>query len=90
MILIRYDLALGFPPLIFDRSFFPYKLYGDKFSVLSRLKWIALKMDEQERLAYERRQENLHYQAGMYHSTYELDKLEGSEEGWEKGREEGR
>ncbi|OUD14335.1 Rpn family recombination-promoting nuclease/putative transposase [Thioflexithrix psekupsensis] len=45
----------------------------------------VLKMTPQERLAYERHQEDLHYQASMYQSTYVLGKLEGKEEGIEIG-----
>ncbi|OUD15566.1 Rpn family recombination-promoting nuclease/putative transposase [Thioflexithrix psekupsensis] len=45
----------------------------------------VLKMNPQERLAYERHQEALHYQASMYESTYVLGKLEGKEEGIEIG-----
>ncbi|OUD12304.1 Rpn family recombination-promoting nuclease/putative transposase [Thioflexithrix psekupsensis] len=41
----------------------------------------VLKMNPQERLAYERHQEALHYQASMYESTYVLGKLEGRAEG---------
>jgi predicted transposase/invertase (TIGR01784 family) len=37
----------------------------------------VLKMNPQERLAYERHQEALHYQASMYESTYVLGKMEG-------------
>jgi predicted transposase/invertase (TIGR01784 family) len=44
-----------------------------------------LKMTPQERLAYECHQEDLHYQASMYESTYVLGKLEGKEEGIEIG-----
>ncbi len=50
----------------------------------------VLKMNSQERLAYERHQEELHYQASMYQSTYILGQLEGRAEGWEQGRAEGR
>ncbi|OUD12303.1 Rpn family recombination-promoting nuclease/putative transposase [Thioflexithrix psekupsensis] len=50
----------------------------------------VLKMNPQERLAYERHQEALHYQASMYESTYVLGKLEGRVEGLVEGRAEGR
>ncbi len=50
----------------------------------------VLKMTPQERLAYERHQEDLHYQARMYQSTYVIGKLEGELEGWKKGKAAGR
>ncbi len=49
----------------------------------------VLKMNPQERLAYERHQDDLHYQASMYQSTYVLGKLEGKEEGIAIGEERG-
>jgi len=49
----------------------------------------VLKMNPQERLAYEHHQEELHYQASMYQSTYVLGKLEGKEEGIAIGEERG-
>ncbi len=49
----------------------------------------VLKMKPQERLAYERHQEELHYQASMYQSTYVLGQLEGRAEGRAEGRMEG-
>jgi len=45
----------------------------------------VLKMKPQERLAYERHQEELHYQASMYQSTYILGQLEGPAEGRMEG-----
>jgi predicted transposase/invertase (TIGR01784 family) len=45
----------------------------------------VLKMKPQERLAYERHQEELHYQASMYQSTYILGQLEGRAEGRMEG-----
>lgn len=45
----------------------------------------VLKMDEQERLAYELHQKQLHHEASLYESTYVLGKLEGKEEGIEQG-----
>ncbi|MBF0185842.1 MAG: Rpn family recombination-promoting nuclease/putative transposase [Magnetococcales bacterium] len=48
-----------------------------------------LKLSEVERQAYERYQEDLHYQASMVESTYGIGKLEGREEGREEGRKEG-
>ncbi|MDM8545127.1 Rpn family recombination-promoting nuclease/putative transposase [Candidatus Venteria ishoeyi] len=45
----------------------------------------VLKMNPEERLAYERHQEQLHYEASMYESTYVLGKMEGREEGREEG-----
>ena len=44
-----------------------------------------LKMDEKERVAYDRYCERLRYEASMYESTY----ITGREEGKEEGREEG-
>ena len=41
----------------------------------------VLKMSPEERLAYERHEEQLHYEASMYESTYVLGKMEGREEG---------
>ncbi|MBF0097995.1 MAG: DUF4351 domain-containing protein [Magnetococcales bacterium] len=49
-----------------------------------------LKLSEVERQAYERYQEDLHFQASMVESTYGIGKLEGREEGREEGRKEGR
>ena len=49
-----------------------------------------LKLSEEERLAYNRYVDNLHYQASMVESSYGVGKLEGREEGKEEGREEGR
>lgn len=45
----------------------------------------VLKMEEQERHAYERHQEDLHYQASMFESTYVLGRIEGKIEGKEEG-----
>ncbi|MDM8545984.1 Rpn family recombination-promoting nuclease/putative transposase [Candidatus Venteria ishoeyi] len=41
----------------------------------------VLKMNEQERYAYEYHQEQLHYEASMYESSYIAAKLEGKAEG---------
>jgi predicted transposase/invertase (TIGR01784 family) len=49
----------------------------------------VLKMDEQERRAYEEHQTELHHQASLYESTYVLGKIEGREEGREEGLIEG-
>jgi len=49
----------------------------------------VLKMTHQERLAYEQHEDDLHYQASMFHSNYILGKIEGKAEGREEGREEG-
>ena len=47
-----------------------------------------LKMDSEERLAYDRHQEQLHYEASMYESTYVLGKMKGKAEGiYENKRE---
>ena len=40
----------------------------------------VLKMSPEERVAYERYQEQLHYEASMYESTYVVGKLKGVEE----------
>jgi predicted transposase/invertase (TIGR01784 family) len=45
----------------------------------------VLKMSSEERLAYEHHQEQLHYEASMYESTYILGKMVGKEEGREEG-----
>ncbi|MEI6708168.1 MAG: hypothetical protein WCK96_13655 [Methylococcales bacterium] len=45
----------------------------------------VLKMNDEERLAYEYHQTQLHHEASLYESTYVLGKLEGIEEGMEKG-----
>ncbi|NOQ34354.1 MAG: Rpn family recombination-promoting nuclease/putative transposase [Methylococcaceae bacterium] len=50
----------------------------------------VLKMNEEERHAYEHHQKQLHHEASLYESTYVLGKLEGREEGKEEGRDEGR
>ena len=49
-----------------------------------------LNMSEKERLAYERYQYELSYQASLTESNYGLGRLEGKEEGRVEGREEGR
>lgn len=49
----------------------------------------VLKMSPEERLAYEHHQEQLHYEASMYESTYILGKMEGREEGMVIGEERG-
>ena len=49
-----------------------------------------MKLPDDERRAFERYDEDLHYQASMVESSYGVGKLEGREEGREKGREEGR
>ena len=48
-----------------------------------------LNMSEKERLAYERYQYELSYQASLTESNYGLGRLEGKEEGRVEGREEG-
>jgi len=50
----------------------------------------VLKMSPTERLAYERYQEQLHYEASMYESTYVIGKLEGKKEGREEVLQEER
>jgi predicted transposase/invertase (TIGR01784 family) len=49
----------------------------------------VLKMNEQERVAYELHQKELHHEASLYESTFVLGKLEGIDEGIEKGIEKG-
>ena len=50
----------------------------------------VLKMTPSERQAYERYQEQLHYEASMYESTYVVGKAEGFTEGRAEGHAEGR
>ncbi len=49
-----------------------------------------LKLPEQERLAYARYQDDLHYQASMVESSYVVGMKKGEKKGREKGKEEGR
>ena len=49
-----------------------------------------LKLPEDERLAYNRYVDNLHYQASMVESSYGVGKLEGKEEGKKEGKKEER
>ena len=46
-----------------------------------------LKLPEDERLAYNRYVDNLHYQASMVESSYGIDKLKGEKIGEKRGRE---
>ncbi|MCI5159315.1 MAG: Rpn family recombination-promoting nuclease/putative transposase, partial [Candidatus Electrothrix sp. AUS1_2] len=48
-----------------------------------------MKLPESERLAYERYQEDLHYQASMLHSSYHFGISKGVEQGRAEGRAEG-
>ncbi|MCI5219555.1 MAG: hypothetical protein D3914_10300 [Candidatus Electrothrix sp. LOE2] len=48
-----------------------------------------MKLSEEERRAYARYQEELHFQASMTESTWTAAKMEGKEEGREEGRKEG-
>ncbi|MBF0159724.1 MAG: Rpn family recombination-promoting nuclease/putative transposase [Magnetococcales bacterium] len=48
-----------------------------------------MKLPDAERCAYERYQEDLHYQASMVESTYGLGKLEGLKEGIQIGEQKG-
>jgi predicted transposase/invertase (TIGR01784 family) len=50
----------------------------------------VLKLPEQERQAYARYQDDLHYQASMVESSYTVGMLKGSTEGMEKGLKKGR
>ena len=49
-----------------------------------------LKLPEDERLAYNRYVDNLHYQASMVESSYGVGKLKGRKEGEKIGEERGR
>lgn len=49
-----------------------------------------LSLTENDRRAYERYEENTHYEASMHESYYGRGKLEGRQEGLEKGRQEER
>jgi len=49
-----------------------------------------LKLSDDERIAYNRYVDNLHYQASMVESSYGVGKLEGREEGREEGEKRGR
>jgi predicted transposase/invertase (TIGR01784 family) len=49
-----------------------------------------LKLPEEERIAYERYEDDLHYQASMVESTYTIGMIKGEKKGREKGREEGK
>jgi len=48
----------------------------------------VLKMNSEERLAYENHQTDLHHEASLYDSTYVLGEIKGRKEGREEGREE--
>ena len=48
-----------------------------------------LKLPEQERLAYEKHQNNLHYQASMFESSYTIGVKKGIKQGIEQGIEQG-
>ena len=47
-----------------------------------------LKLSDEERRAYERYSDDLHYQASMVQSSYGVGKLEGRKEGKLEGRKE--
>ena len=49
-----------------------------------------LHLPEQERLAYERYQEDLHYQASMVESSFTIGREKGKKEGKKEGRMEGK
>ena len=49
----------------------------------------VMKMTQQERLAYEYHQKELHHEASLYQSTFVLGRLEGIDEGMEKGIQQG-
>jgi predicted transposase/invertase (TIGR01784 family) len=46
-------------------------------------------MNEKERIAYNKYQSNLHYEASMIFSSYGVGKVEGIKEGIEKGIKKG-
>ena len=48
-----------------------------------------LKLPEDERLAYNRYVDNLHYQASMVESSYGIGKLKGEKIGEKRGKKEG-
>ncbi|XOF34681.1 MAG: hypothetical protein ACL93V_05155 [Candidatus Electrothrix sp. YB6] len=48
-----------------------------------------MKLSDEERQAYGRYQDDLHYQASMVESTYTAGMMKGEEKGIEKGRREG-
>jgi predicted transposase/invertase (TIGR01784 family) len=56
----------------------------------AKTKLDVMKLAEAERRAYERWQEDLHYQASLVLSNYGIGKLEGRKEGLDEGRKEGR
>ncbi len=45
-----------------------------------------MQLSDKQRLEYEKFQDNLHYQASMFHSNYEVGMLEGIKEGREKSK----
>lgn len=47
-----------------------------------------LKLPEKERQAYERYQDDLHYQASMFESTYTIGHIEGEKKGEKRGKKE--
>lgn len=49
----------------------------------------VLKMNPQERLAYENHQTDLHHEASLYESTYVLGEIKGRKEGQKEGQKEG-
>ncbi len=49
-----------------------------------------LKLSEQERRAYERYKDDLHYQASMFESSYTVGFMKGEEKGAKKGAKRGR
>jgi len=49
-----------------------------------------LKLSEQERRAYEKYQDDLHYQASMFESSYTVGFMKGEVKGEKRGRKRGR
>jgi len=74
--------------------FFKHEEIKDKFAAKglkeAKERLDVLKLTKEERLAYERYCENLHYQASMVESSYGMGKLEGKLVGMEIGLEKGK
>lgn len=49
----------------------------------------VLKMNEQERIAYDQHQKQLHHEASLYESTYVLGHMKGMDKGMKKGMKKG-
>lgn len=64
--------------------------FNAKGLIEAKEKLSVLKLSEQERLAYESYQKELHHQASNYQSTYVLGEIQRRERGLEEGREQGK